>query len=325
VEVQRFRRSVQGAIVLVLLYEGWRFSRFVAHFREGAPYVPRPPAVEAFLPISALVGLRSWTGTGVFDRVHPAGLAMLLAALLTAFVLRRGFCGWLCPVGTFSEYLGRLGIRLTGRKMTPPRFLDYPLRMVKFLLLAFFLKAIFLDMPAEAASAFISAPYNKVADVKMLDFWLSPSGLTLQVTGGLVLLSLFVQNAWCRYLCPYGALLIIAALVSPFKLKRDRETCIDCGKCNQACPSYIDIQGRSEVSSTECIKCFRCVTDCPVPDTLRMEPLGWKRISAAGYGILLLALFFSVLIAAKLTGHWTSAVDYREYQMLIPRAWMYTH
>jgi polyferredoxin len=325
VQAQRFRQAVQGAIVLILLYEGWRFSRFVAHFREGAPYVPRPPAVEAFLPISALMGLRSWIGTGVFDRVHPAGLAILLAALLTALVLHRGFCGWLCPVGTISEYLGRLGIRVVGRKLTPPKVLDYPLRLLKFLLLAFFLKVIFLDMPAEAASAFINAPYNKVADVKMLDFWLSPGGLTLQVTGFLVLLSLLVQNAWCRYLCPYGALLIIVGLLSPFKIKRDQESCIDCGKCNRVCPSYIDIQGKEKVTSTECIKCFRCVTGCPVPGTLYMEPLGKRAFSAVDYGILLLVLFFSVLFVAKLTGHWTSAVDYREYQDLIPRAWMFTH
>ena len=53
------------------------------------------------------------------------------------------------------------------------------------------------------------------------------------VIGVIVLLSMFVQNFWCRYLCPYGALLGLVSLLSPVKIRRDKEACIDCGKCTR--------------------------------------------------------------------------------------------
>ena len=325
-EVQRYRLAVQGIIASILLYEGWRFSRFAAHFREGGPYVPRPPAVEAFLPISAIMGLKNWIATGIYDTVHPAGLAILVAAILSGILLHRGFCGWLCPVGTLSEYIGKAGIRITTKKFTPPKFVDWPARLVKFILLGFFVKLIVIDMPVEAIDAFINLnPYNKVADVKMLDFWVHPTATTVKIAGTLVLLSLFIQNAWCRYLCPYGAILIIIGFVSPTKIKRDTDTCIDCGKCTKACPSYIDVQHKEKVASVECIKCFQCVSDCPVPGTLYIEPIPERRISPLTYGTVLIIIFFGVLVVARLTGHWYSDITYEEYKTFVPIAHMLGH
>jgi polyferredoxin len=323
---QRSRQVVQAAIAFILLYEGWQFSRFAAHFREGGPYVPRPPAVEAFLPISAIMGLKNWIVTGVYDMVHPAGLAILVAAVLTGILLHRGFCGWLCPVGTLSEYIGKTGIRLTARKFTPPKFVDWPLRLVKFILLGFFVKLIVIDMPVSAIDAFINLnPYNKVADVKMLDFWVEPTATTVKITGTLVIMSLFIQNAWCRYLCPYGAILIITGFLSPTKIQRDTETCIDCGKCTKVCPSYIDVQQKEKVASVECIKCFQCVSDCPVPGTLYMEPMPKRQVTPQTYGKALLLVFFGVLIWARLTGHWYSNITYEEYRTYVPIAEMLSH
>ena len=66
-------------------------------------YVPRPPSVEAFLPISALVNLKRLVLTGQFDTIHPAGLTIFMAALVIGLLLRKGFCGWICPVGFASN------------------------------------------------------------------------------------------------------------------------------------------------------------------------------------------------------------------------------
>ena len=91
-------------------------------------------------------------------------------------------------------------------------------------------------MSLEAIIAFQRAPYNLVADGKMLLFFLAPSGLAAGVLLFLVLVSFFVRNFWCRYLCPYGALLGLLAFMSPVKVKRVAETCIDCQKCEKVCP-----------------------------------------------------------------------------------------
>ena len=68
---------------------------------------------------------------------------------------------------------------------------------------------------------------------------ITPFALTVIV--GLVLLSLLIRGFWCRYLCPYGALLGILSLLSPQKIKRNPTTCIDCGKCAKVCPSFIKV------------------------------------------------------------------------------------
>src|ERR1035437_8790231 len=39
------------------------------------------------------------------------------------------------------------------------------------------------------------------------------------------------QNFWCRYLCPYGALMGLVSLASPLRIRRETSLCIDCGKC----------------------------------------------------------------------------------------------
>ena len=57
----------------------------------------------------------------------------------------------------------------------------------------------------------------------------------------LVLASVFVQNFWCRYLCPYGALMGLAALASPLRIRREASLCIDCAKCAKACPSALPV------------------------------------------------------------------------------------
>src|SRR5512139_3567642 len=80
------RALVQGAYVAFFLLVGVEFHSFVAQVASGGPVTAhRPPAVEGFLPISALMSLKYWLLTGNYDEVHPAGLAILIAALVSAF------------------------------------------------------------------------------------------------------------------------------------------------------------------------------------------------------------------------------------------------
>ena len=173
-------------------------------------------------------------------RLHPAGMFLLIAFLTASWLFRKSFCGWLCPVGTISEYLWRLGRQTFGRNYRLPRKLDIALRSLKYLLLALFVFAVG-SMTVPAILAFLEGPYGIVDDVKMLNFFRF-MGLTGGiVVAGLVLASVFVQNFWCRYLCPYGALMGLASLASPLRIRREAALCIDCGKCAKACPSALPV------------------------------------------------------------------------------------
>src|SRR5574341_802695 len=108
---QRLRWSIQIAFLIVILVIGWQFYTFVKYCEAGGKgfYMPRPPGVESFLPISALMGTKYFFGTGKINPIHPAGFVIFGTLLLTALFFRRGFCGWICPVGTISEWEWRLG------------------------------------------------------------------------------------------------------------------------------------------------------------------------------------------------------------------------
>jgi polyferredoxin len=61
----------------------------------------------------------------------------------------------------------------------------------------------------------------------------------LVVLGLFVLASVFIPNFWCRFLCPYGALLGLTSWLSPTRIRRNAETCVDCAECAKACPSAL--------------------------------------------------------------------------------------
>ena len=94
------RKAVQAAFTFFCIYVGIRFYQYYLWITSrSTSFVPRPPSVEAFLPISALMSLKKLLLTGVYDSIHPAGLSIFLAALAIALIARKGFCGWICPVG----------------------------------------------------------------------------------------------------------------------------------------------------------------------------------------------------------------------------------
>jgi polyferredoxin len=263
--------------------------------------------------------------------LHPAGMFLLIAFLAISFLFRKAFCSWLCPVGTISEYLWRAGQKFFRRNFHLPRWLDLGLRGLKYLLLGFFAWAV-CSMAADELAAFMSSPYGVIADVKMLNFFRHMGETGAIIVGVLVVASLFIQNFWCRYLCPYGALLGITSLISPARIRRNPDSCIDCAKCAKACPSALPVDKLVTIRSAECTGCLECVAVCPAKDTLSLSLpaiLGRKRpgvapqapqipVWAMAAGIA--ALFFGIVGFAKTTGHWDSHIPVAIYQQLVPNA-----
>ena len=181
-----FQRIIQSVFLVLCLHTGWRFYLFVLWATGSSPhFVPRPPSVEAFLPIAALMSLRRLLQTGAWDMVHPAGLSIFLAAIVTALVLRKGFCGYVCPVGLVSGLLNTLGRRL-GLSRVPGPWVARLLAAPKYLGLGFFLFTIFIGMDLNSLEQFANAPYNYVADARMLNFFLHPSRTTIMILGVLL-------------------------------------------------------------------------------------------------------------------------------------------
>ncbi len=183
--ISLYRKIVQYLFLATVVLIGIKYTLFVIQLENGMlPTVTRPPGIEAFLPISSLISLKYWLVTGIFNPIHPSGLIILLMALATALLLKRGFCSWVCPFGLLTEYLNRLHKLIFRKNVKLPPWLDYPLRSLKYLLLAFFLWAIVLKMNAAALDYFIYSPYNMVADIKMLYFFTAITPFAFRVLVG---------------------------------------------------------------------------------------------------------------------------------------------
>ncbi len=323
---QRWRRAVQLAFLALNVAIGVQFLCFVRYHESGGatPFLPRPPGVEGWLPIAALMNLKVVVLTGALPARYPAGVVLLVAFLAITLLLRKAFCSWLCPVGTISEGLWKLGRRLLGRTFALPRGLDLALRPLKYLLLAFFLWAA-TSLSVEGIQAFFEGPYGTVADVKMLDFFRHMGTATAVVLGLLVVFSVLVQNPWCRYLCPYGALHGLVSWGSPARVRRDPEACIDCAKCAKACPARLPVDAKPWIVSPECTGCLECVAACPVRGALALTATPRRRLSGAAVAAIVCAVLLGAIGLARLTGHWRTEVDPRAYAALIPRAAEVSH
>ena len=319
VHAQPMRLAVQWGFAVVTISIGWHFGKWVNFLGDpAAPPAVRPPGVEAFLPISALISLKQWFMTGVINNIHPSGLVIFVLVLLTGILLKKGFCSWICPVGLFSEFLARLRITVFNAKSTfvLPKWLDYPLRSLKYLLLWFFLNAILIHMNLDKIETFVNSPYNRVADIKMMMFFTDISQFALNVLFWLVLLSFLFPYFWCRYLCPYGALLGALGIFSPMNVRRNTDTCTNCEACTKVCPAAITVHKLKTVVSDECHACLKCVDSCPVNDTLYMGAVkkGFQ-IKPQVYAFSLAFLFVGGIGIAQLTGNWHNGISLEEYRL----------
>lgn len=313
--INMIRRMVQACFGLCTLVAGYQFYRFYLWGLGQGEYVARPPAVEGFLPISALLSLKRLLLTGAFDPIHPAGLVILMAALVIAIVARKGFCGWICPVGFASHLAQWLGTRLRIVRVIPA-WLAAVLGGCKYLLLGFFLYIILWSMDLADITAFLQTPYNLAADAKMLQFFLAPSTLTLAILTGLVSLSLVIANFWCRFLCPYGALLGLLALISPLRIKRDGGTCIGCRRCDRHCPGGIRVSCKETVHSPECVGCLACVAVCPQPHCLSVQGPAKKQIESWVLPALTVSIFLGFYGMALISGRWHSQVPAESFRQV---------
>ncbi len=166
-----------------------------------------------------------------------------------------------------------------------------------------------------------------------------------------------IQNVWCRFLCPYGALMGLVSLLSPVKIRRDPAACIDCNKCNKACPSHLPVAQLVTIRSAECTGCLSCIAICPAENALNfaLPPNANATYAASAFPtnpetspaarslalsnarwhnralqprtvVLILAiLFFGLITAARITHHWQTNLPASVYQQLVPHADDYTH
>ncbi|MBO4884575.1 MAG: 4Fe-4S binding protein [Clostridia bacterium] len=258
---------------LVQLYAAVLYNAHLKGFAEGKIYtgpvkavcVPglncySCPGAIAACPLGALQNaIASSANRPAF---YAVGLLMLFG-----LTLGRVVCGWLCPVGLIQEFLHRVPTpKLKKNRLT--RALSW----VKYAILSVFVVLIPLwnafrrvPLPAfckyicpagtlEGAVGLLANPAN--ADMfGMLGFLFTWKFLIMMIV---LTACVFVYRAFCRFLCPLGAIYGLFARVALAGVRVDGPACSGCGACVSLCP--MDIR---RVGDHECIHCGQCISACP--------------------------------------------------------------
>ena len=202
--------------------------------------------------------------SGLSRGVINAGVIFWVIVFISAVLLGRAFCGWFCWFGGYLELI-EWGIIDKWKIKIPRRILLY-LGVLPFIALALKVYSSLLVIWIE--KGFPDIFTFRLADVE--PWGGQQTGISILLTAilfGPVLLYIFGRKAWCRYLCPIGALLKVFNTMKIGGVRLGNNECNCWGQFNRACDLQIDVMGdlntKGEVSDSNCIVCLQCTGACP--------------------------------------------------------------
>jgi len=289
----------------------WGVIIFVAILAIIPIFKTFTPDFEAYCPVGGIQAFGSYLiNNSLTCSMTSTQIVMGLATMLAVFLFSKLFCSFICPIGTISEWLGKLGDKLKIR-ITIKGILDKVLRSLKYILLyiTFYYTFDSSELFCKKFDPYYAITTGFSTDVVVL--WASIA-IFLVILG-----SVFIRLFWCKYLCPFGALSNIfkftgffavlmlayilllkmgvelsyvwplaAASIGGYimeltgfktrffpiaKITRNVNTCTNCQICTNKCPQGIDVANMLVVRDVDCNLCSDCVVACPVENTLQIN------------------------------------------------------
>lgn len=256
----------------------WTFitNSFLAGFMQGKIYTGSLkhmclpglncyscPGALGSCPIGSLQSVLSSRNSKI--SLYVSGFLIFSGALFGRFI-----CGWLCPFGLIQDLFYKIPFV---KKITTFKS-DRLLRKLKYVILLVFV--IILPMFVTDISGQGSPWFCKyICPAGMLQgglpltilneglrsaigFLYAWKFVILAVT---VIISVVIYRPFCKYICPLGAVYGLFNKVSVFRLRCDKDKCINCGKCSKICKMNVDPS--ENPCSSECIRCGLCEKSCP--------------------------------------------------------------
>lgn len=327
-----FRRAAQlGCLILFLA-----FLAAAGGFAGSSLFLRMDPS---------LVGITAIAGRAIAWAFLPT-----LLVLLSAPLLGRVFCGYICPMGTTIDLSD--ATFQPGKQAAPPAILSPNL---KIYILVFLIGAAVLGVSFAfwtAPLALITRFYGTivfpvirlfsgqvVTAIRPVADWLDVRSLMFfeiasrKYATQFFLLAFFAAifaavkvspRFWCRYLCPAGAILALLSR-KPLVRRQVGANCNGCGKCARACPmGTISRDAPADIAHGECITCRSCEKACP-QEAIRFSTEHRRAadpnigVSAARRRLLLSGLAGAASAAVGLTGLTTVTSAKAEGQVAGPR------
>jgi polyferredoxin len=255
--------------------------------------------------------------SGLSRGVINAGFVFWISAFISTVLLGRAFCGWFCWFGGYLDLVewirGKLKIK-------------YPRRMVLYLVVIPFVSLVIKIYNTVLVKWFQGFPDTLVFRLADVEPWGGQqTGISILITlimFGPVLIFVFGSRAWCRYLCPIGALLKVFSHFGIGKVRLVNDECIGCGNCNRICDMQIDVLGElkshSAVGTTDCIRCLKCIDNCPKKSigfnvkskeaslsadaSTRAEQFSLNRRKFSSFDIAIMMLWISITLIFNFVG-----------------------
>jgi len=267
---------------------------------------------EAYCPFGGVSSFMSKLNQGTMACNMSEVEAMLgIGLIIGVIVIGKLFCSYVCPIGTITEWIGRLGTKLKLRREMP-KYLDRPLRSLKYVLLFI---TIYYTMTSSELFCKEFDPYfasaNLFGNPDSVLYFAIPA-FVLAILGALV-----YKLFWCKYLCPLGALsniflnvvgagavillyivanyfganlswvwllggIVLVGMINELgfmksflapmpKITRNDDICNGCGLCDKKCPQGIKISKMEKVDHIDCMLCTDCVYECKTKNALSIN------------------------------------------------------
>lgn len=291
--LKKLRRIVLAIILIFITYEAY-MHQVLGGGSDGSP------SIHALCPYGALESLYTLFSSGTFiQKIFSGTVVLFIISVILALIFRRSFCGLICPFGALQEFFALLGKKLFGKQLIIPKSIDKPLRLLKYGVLLLTAGA------AWYTAGLWMSPYDPWAAYAHLLEGISavieefPLGFALLIIT--IIGSILYDRFFCKYLCPMGAFLAIVSKISPNKIKRNEDTCINCDICTEACPMNIEVAQLKEINSSECINCQLCTLSCPKNGALEIK-FSKKLLTPLTFIVLSLTLYFGGILLANTAG-----------------------
>jgi len=252
------RPLVQGFFLLFIALIS--VNHGLAEAGKGIPFLSSA-SLHSLCPFGGVVTIYQYATSGTFvKKIHESAFILMSIGFLLAILFGPVFCGWVCPLGTVQEWFGNLGRKLFKRRYNHfiPEKIDRVLRYARYLVLAW------VVYMTAASATLVFAEFDPY--FALFNFWSDEVAIGGLIVLGLTLAAtLFVERPWCKYACPYGAVLGVSNLFRIFRIRRSTLGCKLDLACNRACPMNIPVSELHIVRDHQCISCLECTTEASCP------------------------------------------------------------